>query len=269
MRNLAALRAVIPAPAPKCNTCQEDSDICFDSPGTPCTDDGNECTDDVCDGIGACFNVCNATSNVDSCCSDPTCESYGTCLGYFDDDGDGISDAFDKCPCHPNGIDKGTCVMDVGNVMMSYEEGVDLITCDDDSDCTPTGGYCQKVQGDYNWNGIGDVCEGYADFNESGDVNLADLLDLIICYGKTNFVTYPQCEKYDINDDNRVSAWDFLILSLQYGRDGYDTCGAGIAPAQIAKTGQKICYDELGVEINCLETGQDGEYQKGVIGPST
>ena len=42
----------------------------------------------------------------------------------------------------------------------------------------------------------------------------------------------------------------------------------GIAPAKVAKTGQNTCYDELGVEINCLDTGQDGEYQKGVIGPS-
>jgi len=151
---------------------------------------------------------------------------------------------------------------------MSYEEGEELIACDDDIDCTPTGGYCQKVQGDYNWNGIGDVCEGYADFNESGDVNLVDLLDLIFCYGKTNFVTYPDCELYDINDDNRVSAWDFLILSLQYGRDDFDTCGAGIAPAKVAKTGQDTCYDSGGTEINCLDTGQDGEYQMGVIGSS-
>jgi hypothetical protein len=183
-----------------------------------------------------------------------------------DSDDDGIKDDEDKCPCHPNGIDKGTCVVDVGNVIMSYEEGDELITCDDDIDCEPDG-YCQKVQGDCNGNGIGDVCEGYADFNESGDVNLADLLDLIICYGKTNFETYPDCEQYDTNDDNRVSAWDYLILTLQYGRDGFDTCGAGIAPARVAKTGQKKCYGEVGDEMNCLDTGQDGEYQEGVTGP--
>ena len=188
---------------------------------------------------------------------------------YFDDsDDDGIKDDEDKCPCHPNGINKGTCVKDVGSVIMSYEEGDELITCDDDVDCTLTGGYCQKVQGDCNWNGIGDVCEGYADFDDSGSVNLVDLMDLILCYGKTNFDTYPDCEKYDTNDDNRVSAWDFLILTLQYGMDGFDTCGVGIAPAQIAKTGQNTCYDSGGTEINCLDTGQDGEYQKGVIGSS-
>jgi len=187
---------------------------------------------------------------------------------YYDYDADGISDDDDKCPCHPNGLNKGTCVKNVGSVIMSYEEGDELITCDVDLDCTPTGGYCQKVQGDCNWNGIGDVCEGYADFDDSGSVNLIDLLDLIICYGKTNFETYPQCEQYDINDDNRVSAWDYIILTLQYGRDGFDTCGAGIAPARVAKTGQNTCYDSGGTEINCLDTGQDGEYQKGVIEPS-
>jgi hypothetical protein len=188
-----------------------------------------------------------------------------------DSDDDGISDDEDKCPCHPNGINKGICVMDVGRVVMSYEEGEELITCDEDIDCELTGGYCQKVQGDCNWNGIGDVCERYADFNDSGDVNLVDLLDLILCYGKTNFETYPSCEQYDTNDDNRVSAWDYLILALEYGSDGFGNCGLGIAPARVAKTGQNLCYTSSGPPwdpINCLDTGQDGEYQKGVIGPS-
>jgi len=106
-----------------------------------------------------------------------------------DDDGDGILNDEDKCPCHPNGPDKGTCVKSVGSVIMSYEDSGDLITCDVEADCLAFGGTCQKVQGDYNGNGIGDVCEGYADFNDSGDINLIDLLNLILYYGKTEFIT--------------------------------------------------------------------------------
>ena len=77
---------------------------------------------------------------------------------------------------------------------------------------------------DYNSNGIGDACEGYADFDGTGEVNLADLLELILCYGTTDLDTHPECQDYDINEDERVSAWDFLILLLQYGGDDYESC---------------------------------------------
>ena len=42
-----------PCPETDCNTCQEDTDSCFDPASTVCTDDGNICTDDTCNGTGA------------------------------------------------------------------------------------------------------------------------------------------------------------------------------------------------------------------------
>ena len=41
------------------------------------------------------------------------------------------------------------------------------------------------------------------------------------------------------------------------------------APADMAETGQKICYSATGVVINCAGTGQDGQWLKGVALPGT
>jgi hypothetical protein len=37
--------------------------------------------------------------------------------------------------------------------------------------------------------------------------------------------------------------------------------------APVPQTGQITCYDEIGQEVDCIGTGQDGEYQKGVPWP--
>jgi len=38
--------------------------------------------------------------------------------------------------------------------------------------------------------------------------------------------------------------------------------------ATVPKTGQNTCYDDSGNIINCTGTGQDGEYQKGIVWPN-
>ena len=40
------------------------------------------------------------------------------------------------------------------------------------------------------------------------------------------------------------------------------------ASAPVPETGQTTCYDALGNTIACLDSGQDGELQKGVAWPS-
>jgi len=175
-----------------------------------------------------------------------------------DSDSDGIADDEDNCPCHPNGPVLGTCVKNVGGVMMSYGEEGSFIPCADNTVCTATDGTCQKEQGDYNVNGIGDACECYANFISDGNINSADLLDLqqSQCFGK--LILYnPGCQGYDLNGDGRVSTWDYIILKLHYGRDDCETCGAGIPPAPVPKTGQTISY----------ATGDDGDLEKGVAWP--
>ena len=66
-----------PCSETECNTCQEDTDSCFDLSGTACTDDGNVCTDDTCDGAGACAHPANTAP-----CDDGLyCNGTDTCSG--------------------------------------------------------------------------------------------------------------------------------------------------------------------------------------------
>jgi parallel beta-helix repeat protein len=71
-------------PGTVCNiTCQEaplGTFTCFDPAGTVCTSDGNVCTDDQCDGLGACLNTNNSAPCNDNlvCNGADTC-SAGTC----------------------------------------------------------------------------------------------------------------------------------------------------------------------------------------------
>ncbi len=85
-----------PCPGGPCNTCQEDTDSCFDPPGAPC-DDGRYCTGvDTCDGSGTCVSTgdpcpdteCNQCNEDDDTCLDPRdtlcsechlCDGAGNC----------------------------------------------------------------------------------------------------------------------------------------------------------------------------------------------
>lgn len=96
-----------------CNPAKGTCEMLPDAPsGTPCDDDGDECTDDVCDGSGSCTHP--LSGNCGACCLaskacvgdvlPATCTSQGgehagagtACLG--DTDGDGVDDLCDNCP---------------------------------------------------------------------------------------------------------------------------------------------------------------------------
>jgi hypothetical protein len=57
-------------------TCNEVTHSCLAPPGTPCTADGNPCTDDVCNGAGTCGVV-----NTASCDDGVFCNGVDTCSG--------------------------------------------------------------------------------------------------------------------------------------------------------------------------------------------
>jgi hypothetical protein len=58
-------------------TCDEAEGNCLDPEGTPCRDDGNVCTDDRCDGRGACVHPENAAP----CDDEVFCNGPDTCAG--------------------------------------------------------------------------------------------------------------------------------------------------------------------------------------------
>ncbi len=64
------------------DTCNEAGDTCAEPPGTACGSDGNPCTDDQCNGSGACVHVnntapCDADADV---CTRDECNGAGACV---------------------------------------------------------------------------------------------------------------------------------------------------------------------------------------------
>jgi photosystem II stability/assembly factor-like uncharacterized protein len=69
------------ATGPECaRTCDEAADDCFAASGAPCTDDGNPCTADACDGGGVCSHL---PGNAGASCRLPAgaCDLEETCTG--------------------------------------------------------------------------------------------------------------------------------------------------------------------------------------------
>jgi hypothetical protein len=88
------------------NVCDEGADSCNTPASTSCTDDGNACSTDVCDGSGACTHpagnagaVCDPASGV--CEQDAVCDGVTTVCPANptlpDADNDGDCDAIDTC----------------------------------------------------------------------------------------------------------------------------------------------------------------------------
>lgn len=127
-----------------------------------------------------------------------------------DSDGDGILDEVDNCLLIPNGPNLGTCVKPFLGIVIPAGD-----SCTDDSTCG-TGKTCQKTQGDSNDDGIGDVCECYADFNGDGAVAISDVFLIKSEWGRTDCDVDP-CET-DMNADGVVSLKDLGMLQREYGR---------------------------------------------------
>ena len=143
--------------------------------------------------------------------------AFASELDYFLDDG--IPEEGDNCPIIPNGPNLGTCVRNEFGVVHSYRVGnpKQFIICTADADCAATGGICQMMQGDYNGNGYGDVCDCYADFNQDGRVSIPDYSLMRQEYGRFNCSEQNSCH-CDANQDGKITTFDFILLKQEYGK---------------------------------------------------
>ncbi|MEO2169164.1 MAG: hypothetical protein ABGY42_13805, partial [bacterium] len=78
----------------ECNGCNEGDESCLTPEEDPCSGDGDECTNDWCDGEGACVHPDLPGADVDN-------------NGDLDNDDDGICDVLDNCylDCNPDQAD--------------------------------------------------------------------------------------------------------------------------------------------------------------------
>jgi hypothetical protein len=121
-------------------TCNETSDACESTPFVPCGDDGNACTDDVCDGLGTCTHpalpagtVCRALATV--CDVPELCAGGGSpCpADAFVADGTPCGDL-----CTVNGqCQAGQCTSGIPLVCDDDDVCNGLETCDSLTGCQP------------------------------------------------------------------------------------------------------------------------------------
>lgn len=163
----------------ECNaTCNEANDNCFAPQNTGCTDDGNPCTADQCNGNGTCAH---AAGNPGQLCraSTAACDPAENCDGTHDAcptdvisqdaDGDGTCDNVDNCTGLANNAQADSDqdgfgdLCDTCNGPGPTDADGDGI-CDGASyDCPRRGDNCPAVansnQADTDGDGIGDACE--------------------------------------------------------------------------------------------------------------
>jgi len=133
-----------------------------------------------------------------------------------DIDSDSICGDTDNCPYHPNGSDLGTCA----NIYLGVIQSAGT-TCTSGEDCG-VNEFCELFQFDINDNGIGDICECYADCNCDAKVNLSDLVIM-----KTEFLR-NDCDmnpcQADCNGDYQINLSDLVIMKTQFLKTDCPAC---------------------------------------------
>ena len=171
-------------------------------------------SDEVGDACDNCPNAPNpGQDDLDHDCAGDLCDNCPFDSAN-DIDHDGICGDVDNCLTKPNGRALGTCVKIVSGVVIGTG-----VNCTGYEDCEEDE-YCQMEQGDCNDNGVGDVCECYANFNYPTDfkVNVSDLGVFKREYGRINCNTTPPPCEADGNNDGKVNAQDLGLFKNEYGR---------------------------------------------------
>jgi cysteine-rich repeat protein len=178
-------------------TCTGTSTVCpanqFKSPSTPCTDDGNGCTNDLCNGSGLCTHPSNsAPCNDGIFCNGPDTCNGGTCNLH----------AGNPCP-GPDGDNdcSETCNESLDNCTTNDTNGS---LCNDGSSATSPdtcqNGTCVGGTG-------GPIC---GDANQNGQIQTSDALRAL-----QKSVGQPvSCPNYlcDVNNNGSILTADALLI---------------------------------------------------------
>jgi len=239
------------AGGPECaDTCDEVNDSCNTPASTACTDDGNVCTDNECDGLGTCVAINNTAACDDGvfCNGADTC-SGGTCSVHPGDPCAGGSECADTCDevndtCN---LPASTACTDDGNVCTDNEcDGFGACVainnsdpCDDELYCNGTdtcsGGTCSVH--------VGDPCTGGPECADTCNETVDDCFTLAgtTCTDDGNVCTDNECDgSGSCVAINNVAACDDGVYC-----NGTDTCSGGTCSSHAGDpcTGGPECAD--------------------------
>jgi hypothetical protein len=188
-------------PAVECgDVCDEATDTCNQPQGVPCTDDGNECTDDQCDGLGACVhdNLAFGTACTDdgNQCTTNICDGYGLCQALDNsdacDDGD-LCTENDSCS---GGLCSGTPVPGCGSTTTTTTTLPPIPVCGDPAP------------------------------PPNGDGQITPVDALVALRTAVGFAPLCQLSHCDVNNDGAVTAVDALqVLRYAVGVNVLLDCG--------------------------------------------
>ncbi len=257
-------------------TCLDEGDLCTDDlcngagtcthppavNGTPCEDDGNQCTDNICDGVGTCVGVNNAASCDDSvfCNGADTC-SGGNCSIHAGNPCFGGPECANLCDEIGGSCDRpaGTPCTNDGNVCTDN-------ACDGAGTCaaTPNSDSCED---NLFCNGL-DTCAGGACSAHTGDPCAAA--------GDTCVELTDQCVGCVINEDctddgnactDEICSGGTCISAPNNGScddgvfcNGADTCSGGNCSVHAGNP----CFGAAECADLCDETGDTCDVPVGV-----
>jgi FtsP/CotA-like multicopper oxidase with cupredoxin domain len=143
--------------------------------------------------------------------------------GVSDSDGDGVEDAIDNCGLTANGPLLGTCVVENAGVVTGHRVGGAFVACGEDADCGAPATSCQMVQGDFNSNGCGDVCECLGDADNDGDVDGSDAFLFKVDFGRRDCSVQDSCP-FDFSCDEDTDGSDAFTFKLNFGKRFCPSC---------------------------------------------
>jgi len=231
------------------DTCNESADNCNDLVGTACTDEGNVCTTNACDGSG----TCAATNNTLPCDDNAYCNGADTCGGgscsvHVGDPCSGGSECANSCNESADNCNDlaGTVCTDDGN-------GCTTNACDGSGTCAATNNTLPCDDGTY-CNGTdtcaagactthaGDPCPG-----ADGDGNCAES-----CNETADNCTLADTNGSACNDGTYCNGTDTCAAGSCATHTG-DPCLAGGECANACNESVDNCYDLAGT--TCTDDG--------------
>jgi len=195
-----------------CDEILDSNDNCPNVPNFDQEDGDEDGIGDACDSCPTDYNPGQEDNDVDGLgdvcddCTDTDGDGYGN-PGFPNNTCDE-----DNCPNHPNGPVLGTCVREIGEIIVSTG-----VTCTLVGEECEGGETCQMDQGDWNNNGFGDACDCNADFDGDGKVFPSDAMVLLGEWKRKDCSGEDPCQA-DIDGNGKVFPSDAMILLGEWKR---------------------------------------------------